>query len=150
MGECPVVGSTAQSSPLHPYPENSVGYHLYQLTGLRNRALYMEHADRINLIPVARQWSAEYAYCAAQHMVRGGMLRDRLVILCGTRVRDAFALSVALWRIREVSNNAWQVVFMPHPSANHRAWSDPAVVERCRAFMRRRVFPNLPDQAFRS
>lgn len=154
VGECP--GGTADNklktySPLFPYPENSAGYHLYRLTGLRNRALYLNHSDRVNLIPAPMvRWSVRHAMRAAENLQNGGMLRDRLVILCGRKVQAAFGLDGKLSSFVLLHAKEYDLAAMPHPGGRCRVWNDPAVVGRCREFMRRRVFPQLPDQAFRS
>lgn len=157
VGACPdgQVGDVPKTySPLYPYPPDSVGYHLYILTNLRNCALYLEHSDRINLIPSpVTPWSTVHAQYAAQNLEQGGIFRDRLVILCGTRVQAAFfALSEVGYRQFEPcnANEDFVVAMMPHPNGQLPAWKDAEGVERCREFMRRYVFPQLPDKAFRS
>lgn len=153
VGECPggaEDGRAMRFSPLLPYPETSAGYHLYELTGLRNRALYLNHSDRVNLIPApTARWSVLHAASAACNLINGGLLRDRLVILCGHKVQAAFGI-VNICPQFVLISEAFDFALMPHPSGRCRAWNDPAAVERCREFMRRRVFPDLPDKAFRS
>ena len=157
IGESPdgQEGDVSKSyAPLFPYPPDSAGYHLFVLTNLRNTALYLEHCDRINLIPnPTAPWPTAQAQYAAQNLESGGIFRDRLVILCGTRVQSAFfTLSEVGYRQFEPcnANEDFVVALMPHPNGQHRAWNDAEGVERCREFMRRHVFPQLPDKAFRS
>ncbi len=89
-------------------------------------------------------WPIECAWCAARNLINSGMLRDRLVILCGAPVRNAFGFK---WRMpfQEFSG---RFAFIPRP--NGYSWNHPATIKRCREFMRRRVFPELADKAFRS
>ncbi len=153
VGECPggmADDSAKRYSPLFPYPHGSAGYHLYELTGLRNRALYLNHSDRVNLIPVPMAcWPVRDARRAAQNLEHGGLLRDRLVILCGARVQAAFGLKDQLAPFMVSRGQAGDMAIMPHPSGRCRLWGNPAIVAACREFMRRRVFPDLPDKAFR-
>lgn len=127
-------------SPLYPYPPGCAGFRLWKFSGLR-RVDYLETFDRMNLLP-SPMWDTRVAVRAAVTLWRGGILRDRDVILLGQKVKRAFE-SMAEFP-KELEMLTWcqapdrfcrRVVCLPHPSGRNLQWNDRCVVQRATAIL---------------
>lgn len=128
IGEAPGAGyDPEKSAPLFPYPTNSAGHRLWKMTGL-SQSQYIHDTLRLNLMSWYESgWDKEKARAAARNMERGGLLDDRLVVLCGTRVWAAFTISSYKREpldVVRVSPRSWRPVqcwlHFPHPSGRNR------------------------------
>lgn len=147
--QLPSGASLETHSPLYPHPPACSGGRLRETSGLLPRD-YLIGFDRVNLLPYPGLWVREKARWHALNLLRGGLMRDRLTILLGARVRAAF--DGLLWRpvdapewfeLRELNYlrglgeyAGVDVVAVPHPSGRSRVWHDPETRERACALLR--------------
>lgn len=143
IGEQPPPGaSTSNHSPLFPLPSGCSGHRLRVVSGL-SKYEYLRAFDRLNLIPYpSEKWPRDEAVWAALSLVRGCALRDRRVVLLGTKVRDAFSVwvpsllqsPVGEWR-HHLVGGGFHLALLPHPSGRSRAWNDPGVRRKAKALL---------------
>jgi hypothetical protein len=137
IGEQPGTGHNPRL-PLWPYPPNSAGDRLFQMSGMPIEQ-YLTRLARVNMAhqPVGK-WNAHDA-AARLYALALGLPDGARVVLCGARARNAYAQARAVdmpWF--EVDGNPlghdW--VAIPHPSGRNLAYRDPENVARARRVLR--------------
>lgn len=113
---------------LYPYPDGCSGHRLWRVLGV-GRTRYLSFT-RVNLcrgifqMLQARERARLLKSLVKSEHSTDADVRDRhsLIILCGTRVRQAFGLhDVATWSSTEdVNGVSW--LALPHPSGRSRVW----------------------------
>lgn len=157
VGEAPGLSSNGDGYPLYPEPDNSAGARLYRLTpfyrlvngiNMGTKTAHLQGSCRLNLIPEhpGKTWQSGRAAVQATNLLRSGLLADRLVILVGTRIRQAFypGLMPADWPpcewkvclLRPLHAHC-QVAWMPHPSGRNLWYNDEDNVMLVKNFLKK-------------
>lgn len=126
---------------MYPEPDGCAGWRLcHKVMGLR-RGTYMSSFERVNLLQ-GPKWSAPRARRAANELCErsGG---NRIWILLGTKVKEAFAIYGGAPQVLFWGHQANNVVVLPHPSGRCRVWSEPGIVEKCRELLKK-ALPDIP------
>jgi hypothetical protein len=138
IGECNPYGDDPDMA-LYPAPDGCSGHRLWRVLGV-SRERYLAFT-RVNLCEglfrmanardraawlraniVAHDYARFYGHDYARSYGTSDDDPSRLVILCGSRVREAFGLqAIATWSWwRDPSGNTW--LALPHPSGRSRVW----------------------------
>jgi hypothetical protein len=121
---------------LYDQPEGRAGHRLRLLAGLRRRD-YFDAFARVNLL---REWPGRWSAPRAREAARALLpaLDGRLVVLLGSRVRDAFGVAWPRYAFGLLDAGPGRrrvlAAWMPHPSGRCREWNDPARAGEARAF----------------
>ena len=109
-----------------------------EMTGL-TRAQYVRLC-RVNICPhpIDGKYPMETAKWSALSLTRGGLLRDKHVILLGERVREAFEFGGEHFEWSEYligpRRPFFRICSVPHPSGLNRKWNEPGMREKAREF----------------
>lgn len=98
---------------------------------------YLRYTERFNLFYTPQfAWNRWTAKQSADELLP--MLRNRRVILLGTKVAEAFGQKDApnyRWFTDRFPQLNVALAFVPHPSGRNRVWNSKAELEKARAFL---------------
>lgn len=131
VGEAP-GHSTSVHLPLYPWPASSAGGRLMTISKM-DTADYLRTFHRINLMrELPERWSNRRAAEAATDLLLSDELRDRPLVLMGTRVAEAFALKKDL---HFVAHRGRWIASVPHPSGRNLLLNHEPMRERVRRIL---------------
>lgn len=131
--------NTLPSHPLFPAPSTSTGARLQRMMGL-SRSEYLRQFDRMNLLrayPGAWANGDKFPLTAARVAAQAiePLLRDRVVVLVGRNVAEAFGhghLDFFVWE--EAPAWGYHFATIPHPSGRNHWYNRPENLARAKEF----------------
>lgn len=135
VGEQPKPGGNPKL-PLWPFPPNSAGARLFQLSGM-SLMEYFKRLARVNMSrDVVARWNADWARRRADWILTS-LPDGARVVACGAKARNAFG--IADWFSRQdvtVDGKKIHLVAIPHPSGRSREYNEESTRARARMWIR--------------
>lgn len=137
-----IVGEAPSKNEITERPiEGRIGKRLAALCGLSLEE-FLNHFERVNLLHV-RQDTADHGFefdreaaRASAVQLMAGWKEDRVILLLGHRVADAFGVRREYFVERRYKEFVGEVRVLPHPSGINRWWNGSANYKDAEAFMR--------------
>lgn len=126
-------------APLFPLPEKSTGGRLFALSPFENKADYIRNTCRINLVgyQFGGKWPQSRARQLALNLKGSGLMHDRVVVLLGRQVKQAFGLDkIDNCRLYDYGRGT-KIGCIPHPSGLNRWYNEEENRAAVEQFLRR-------------
>jgi uracil-DNA glycosylase len=107
------------------------GERLAEFLGMTKQE-FLDHVDTVNLFnDVSNHWNAQAAVKRAKEI----NVKDRIVLLMGYKVADAFEVKGSYFELVNIPN-AFEAYIFPHSSGANRFWNSPSNTEMAKRFFR--------------